>query len=49
MVSPSALNVLIIGFSAIIFTFFYRMLAAAFSKSDNPSLASFGDAMAVAL
>lgn len=49
MVSPSALNVMIIGLSAIIFTFFWRMLAAALSQSDNPSLASFGDAMAVAL
>lgn len=43
MITPSALNVLIIGFSVIIFSFLWRMLAAKWS--DN----SIGQAMAVAL
>jgi hypothetical protein len=43
MIAPSALNVLIIGFSMVIFTFLWRMLAARWS--ENP----FGQAMAVAL
>lgn len=43
MITPSALNVLIIGASAVIFTFLWRMLAA--KLSDN----AFGQAMAVAL
>lgn len=43
MITPSTLNVLIIGASAIIFTFLWRMLAA--HLSDN----SIGQAMAVAL
>lgn len=43
MIDPSALNVLIIGFSMIIFSFFWRMLAA--KLSDSPT----GQAMAVIL
>jgi hypothetical protein len=43
MVTPSALNVLIIGFSMIIFGFFWRMLAAWLSERGSP----IGDAMAV--
>lgn len=43
MVVPSALNVIIIGFSMVIFTFLWRMLAA--KLSDSP----IGQAMAVAL
>lgn len=43
MITPSALNVIIIGLSAVIFTFLWRMLAA--KLSDNP----IGQAMAVAL
>lgn len=49
MITPSALNVVIIGLSAILFAFFFRMLAAKLSLSPNPSIASFGDAMAVTL
>jgi hypothetical protein len=49
MVTPSALNVIVIGLSVVIFAFLWRMLAAKFSQSDNPSFASFGDAMAVTL
>lgn len=45
MVTPSALNVLIIGFSMVIFTFLWRMLAAKLAERGNP----IGDAMAVAL
>jgi hypothetical protein len=41
MVTPSALNVLVIGASVIIFGFLWRMLAAQWK--DN----SFGKAMAV--
>lgn len=43
MIQPSALNVLIIGFSMVIFTFFWRMLAA--KMADQPV----GQAMAVVL
>ncbi len=43
MVTPSALNVIVIGFSMVIFTFFWRMIAAKFSES------ALGQAMAVAL
>lgn len=45
MITPSTLNVLIIGFSMVIFTFLWRMLAAKLAERDNP----IGDAMAVAL
>lgn len=45
MVMPSALNVLIIGFSMVIFAFLWRMLAAKLSERGSP----IGDAMAVAL
>lgn len=43
MITPSALNVFVIGFSMIIFTFLWRMLAAKLSESPV------GQAMAVAL
>lgn len=43
MITPSALNVLIIGLSAVIFTFLWRMAAARMSESP------IGQAMAVAL
>lgn len=43
MITPSALNLMIIGFSMIIFTFFWRMLAA--KMAENP----IGQAMAVVL
>lgn len=42
MVTPSALNVLIIGFSVVIFAFMWRMLAAKLAEKGSP----FGDAMA---
>lgn len=45
MIMPSALNVLIIGFSMVIFGFLWRMLAAKLSERGSPV----GDAMAVAL
>jgi hypothetical protein len=45
MVTPSALNVLITGFSMIIFGFFWRMLAAWLSERGSP----IGDAMAVVI
>lgn len=45
MVTPSALNVLIIGAMVLIFTFLWRMAAAKLSEHGSP----FGDAMAVAL
>lgn len=45
MVTPSALNVIIIGLSMVIFTFLWRMLAAKLAERGNP----IGDAMAVAL
>lgn len=43
MIQPSTLNVLIIGASAVIFMFLWRMIAAKFA--DNP----IGQAMAVAV
>jgi hypothetical protein len=43
MITPSALNFLVIGFSMVIFTFLWRMAAAKMSES------SVGQAMAVAL
>lgn len=43
MIQPSALNVLIIGFSMVIFTFLWRMLAA--KLADGP----IGKSMAVIL
>ena len=45
MVIPSALNVLIIGFSMVIFVFLWRMAAAKLSEHGSP----IGDAMAVVL
>jgi hypothetical protein len=45
MIQPSALNVIVIGLSVVIFTFLWRMLAAKLSDKDSP----IGDAMAVAL
>lgn len=45
MITPSAMNVLIIGFSVIIFAFLWRMLAAKLSEKGSP----IGDAMAVVL
>lgn len=45
MVTPSALNVIVIGLSMVIFTFLWRMLAAKLAERGNP----IGDAMAVAL
>lgn len=45
MITPSTLNVLIIGFSMIIFTFLWRMLAAWLANKDS----QIGDAMAVVL
>jgi len=45
MVTPSALNVLVVGAMMVIFTFLWRMLAAKLSEKGSP----IGDAMAVAL
>jgi len=45
LITPSALNVLIIGFSMVIFAFFWRMAAAKLSERGNV----IGDAMAVVL
>lgn len=45
MITPSALNVLIIGASVLIFCFFWRMAAAKLAEKGNP----IGDAMAVVL
>lgn len=45
MVTPSALNVLIVGAMMVIFTFLWRMLAAKLSEKGS----NIGDAMAVAL
>lgn len=45
MIMPSALNVLVIGASVVIFSFLWRMLAAKLAEKGNP----IGDAMAVAL
>lgn len=41
MIVPSALNVLIIGLSVVIFVFIWRMAAAKLADSGSP----FGDAM----
>lgn len=43
MIVPSALNVVIIGLSVVIFSFLWRMLAAKLADT------SFGQAMSVAL
>jgi hypothetical protein len=45
VITPSAMNVLIIGFSMIIFAFLWRMLAAKLSEKGSP----IGDAMAVVM
>lgn len=45
MVTPSALNVLVVGMMMVIFTFLWRMAAAKLSEKGS----SIGDAMAVAL
>jgi hypothetical protein len=45
MVTPSALNVLIVGAMMVIFAFLWRMAAAKLSEKGSP----LGDAMAVAL
>jgi len=45
MITPSTLNLLIVGFMMVIFTFMWRMLAAKLSEKGS----SIGDAMAVAL
>ena len=45
MITPSALNVLIVGFMMIIFGFLWRMAAAKFVERGSP----IGDAMAVVL
>lgn len=45
MITPSALNVIIIGLSVVIFSFLWRMLAAKLSENENPV----GEAMAVIL
>lgn len=47
MVQPTALNLLIIGFSMVIFTFLWRMAAGAL-VSRNPD-SGLGKAMAVVL
>lgn len=43
MITPSALNVIIIGLSMVIFSFLWRMLAARWNEN------AFGQAMAVAI
>ncbi len=45
MIQPSALNVIIIGLSVVIFSFLWRMLATKLSENGSP----IGGAMAVAL
>lgn len=45
MITPSALNVLVIGFSVIIFAFIWRLVAAKLAEKGSPV----GDAMAVVL
>lgn len=45
MITPSALNVIIIGLSVLVFSFLWRMLAARLSGNGSP----IGDAMAVVL
>jgi hypothetical protein len=47
MVQPTALNILVIGFSMVIFTFLWRMAAAAL-VSRNPD-SGLGQAMSVVL
>lgn len=47
MIVPSAMNVIIIGLSMVIFTFLWRMLAAYLVRSHGKD--SVGGAMAVAL
>lgn len=47
MVQPTALNILVIGFSMVIFVFLWRMAAAAL-VSKNPD-SGLGKAMAVIL
>ena len=49
MIQPSALNVLIIGASVVIFAFLWRMAAAKLLASDNATTDAIGQAMAVAL
>jgi hypothetical protein len=45
MVQPTALNILVIGFSMVIFSFLWRMAAAALVNRNPDS--SLGKAMAV--
>jgi hypothetical protein len=45
VITPSALNVLIIGLSVVIFAFLWRMAAAKLSEKGS----AIGDAMAVVL
>lgn len=45
MVMPSTLNVLIVGFMMIVFTFLWRMAAAKLTERGS----AIGDAMAVVL
>jgi hypothetical protein len=45
MITPSALNVLIVGAMMVIFAFLWRMAAAGLVARESP----IGDAMAVAL
>lgn len=45
MVTPSTLNLVIVGLMMIIFTFLWRMAAAKLSEKGSP----IGDAMAVVL
>lgn len=45
MVQPSALNVIIIGLSMVVFAFFWRMIAAKLSERGS----AIGDGMAVIL
>jgi hypothetical protein len=45
VITPSALNVLIVGFMMVIFAFLWRMAAAKLSEKGSP----IGDAMAVIL
>lgn len=47
MIQPTALNILIIGFSVVIFSFLWRMGAAALVNRNPDS--GLGKAMAVAL
>jgi len=45
VVQPSALNVIIIGLSMVVFAFFWRMIAAKLSERGS----AIGDGMAVIL